>query len=62
MTSSKHPDQPGGGSVQEELTEPTRESMEQLGHADLDDEPDAHAEASDDRHSPAGQNSDWLPQ
>lgn len=62
MTTSKHPDEPGGGSVEEELNEPTRESMEQLGRADLDDEPDAEAGETDDQGSSAGQNSDWLPQ
>lgn len=58
----KHPDAPGGAPVEDELNEPTRESMDQLGRADLDDAPDRRAEEADDRQSPAGQNSDWLPQ
>lgn len=62
MTTPKHPDEPGGGSVDEELNEPTRDNMEQLGRADLADAPDGLAGESDDEESPAGQNSDWLPQ
>ena len=62
MTTPKHPDEPGGGSVADELNEPTRESMETLGRADLDEEMDPEAaEQGDDRSRP-GQNSDWLPQ
>jgi hypothetical protein len=57
-----HPDQAGGGPVEDELNQPTRESMELLGRADLDEAPDPQADDADDRHSPPGQNSDWLPQ
>ena len=62
MTTPKHPDEPGGGSVDEELNEPTRDSMETLGRADLDDELDPRATEQDDESSPPGQNSDSLPQ
>ena len=58
----KHPDEPGTESVEEALNEPTRESMETLGRADLDEEPDPRAKEGDDRESPPGQNSDWTPQ
>ena len=58
----KHPDAPGNQSVEEELNEPTRESFETLGRADLDEERDPAAEDVDDRRSPPGQNSDWMPQ
>ncbi|MDQ4035114.1 MAG: hypothetical protein M3153_04215 [Chloroflexota bacterium] len=58
----KHPDAPGGDAVEDALNEPTRESMEQLGRADLDDAFDPRDGEADDRQSPAGQNSDWLPQ
>ena len=61
MTHEKHPDTPEGGSVDEELNEPTRESMEGLGRADLDETPDPESRQGDDE-SPPGQNSDWLPQ
>jgi hypothetical protein len=61
----KPPDSPGGRSVDEELNDPTRESMERLGHPDLAPEPDPAADAGngegDDDETP-GQNSDWLPQ
>ena len=58
----KHPDSPGDESLDESLNEPTRQSMETLGRADLDDAPDARASEGDDRESPPGQNSDWTPQ
>jgi hypothetical protein len=58
----KHPDSPGEESLDESLNEPTRQSMEILGRADLDDTPDARASEGDDRESPPGQNSDWTPQ
>jgi hypothetical protein len=58
----KHPDEPGVESVDEALNESTRASMETLGRADLDEEPDARAKEADDRRSPPGQNSDWTPQ
>ena len=58
----KHPDTPGGESSAEALNEPTRESMDRLGRADLDEEPDPRAREQDDSESPAGQNSDWLPE
>lgn len=58
----KHPDAPGDESSAEALNEPTRESMERLGRADLDQEPDPHADEQDDSESPPGQNSDWLPE
>ena len=57
----KHPDTPGGGSLDDELNEPTRRSMETLGQADLDEEPDPEVHERSDETSP-GQNSDWLPQ
>jgi hypothetical protein len=57
----KHPDTPDGGSLDEELNEPTRRSMETLGQADLDDHPEPEAHEQSDETSP-GQNSDWLPQ
>lgn len=61
--SEKHPDTPDGGSLDEELNEPTRRSMETLGQADLDDSPEPEPKAGEqsDETSP-GQNSDWLPQ
>ena len=62
MSTPKHPDEPGGGSVEGELNEPTRENMDKLGRADLDEAPDSRADEADDQQSPAGQNSDWLPQ
>jgi hypothetical protein len=58
----KHPDSPGHESVDEELSLPTSELMESLGGADLDDAPDPRASEGDDRESPPGQNSDWMPQ
>ncbi len=58
----KHPDSPGGESVEEAVNEPTRESLETLGRPDLDDSPDPRAQEGDDRESPPGQNSDWTPQ
>ena len=58
----KHPDTPGNESSTEALNEPTRESMEGLGDADLDEERDPEAHEQDDSQSPPGQNSDWLPQ
>ena len=58
----KHPDSPGDESLDEALNRPTRESMETLGRADLDEAPDARASEGDDRESPPGQNSDWTPQ
>ena len=60
--SEKHPDTPDGGSVDEELNEPTRESMEGLGRPDLDEEMEPEAREGDDSSSTPGQNSDWLPQ
>ena len=54
----RHPDAPGGGTVDEELTEETRKSMDHLGQAEPDDGPDAR---SNDEDGP-GQNSDRLPQ
>ena len=56
-----HPDSPDGPSVEDELNEPTRRSMETLGRADLDDEPEAEIREQSDETTP-GQNSDWLPQ
>lgn len=58
----KHPDTPGDESADEALNEPTRDNMDQLGQADLEEEPDSEAHEQDDAHSPPGQNSDWLPQ
>ena len=58
----KHPDAPGDESSAEALNEPTRESMERLGRADLDEERDPRAAEEDDSESPPGQNSDWLPE
>lgn len=58
----KHPDSPGDESADEALNEPTRENMEELGQADLEEEPDPEAREQDDSGSPPGQNSDWLPQ
>lgn len=58
----KHPDSPGDASVDEALNEPTKESMEGLGRADLDEEVDPEAAEQDDEESAPGQNSDWLPQ
>ena len=57
----KHPDAPGDASVDDELNEPTRESMDRLGQADLDPTPDPGDRAGDDQ-TPPGQNSDWMPQ
>lgn len=57
----RHPDAPEGGSVEEELNEPTRESMERLGRAPLDEELRDEDRQGDDQ-SPPGQNSDWIPQ
>lgn len=57
----KAPDSPGPDSVDDELNEPTRDSMDRLGEADLVDEPDDEARETTDRTTP-GQNSDWLPQ
>ena len=62
MTTQKHPDEPGGGSVTDELNEPTRESMDTLGRADLDEKMDPKVTEPDDDRSSPGQNSDWLPQ
>lgn len=58
----RHPDSPGGHDVSEELNEPTRQNLEQLGRAELDEEPDPEAREGDDSDSPPGQNSAWLPQ
>ena len=58
----KHPDSPSKESVDEALNEPTRQSMESLGRAQLDDAPDARAREGEHRESPPGQNSDWTPQ
>jgi hypothetical protein len=58
----QHPDSPGDESADEGLNEPTREIMESLGRADLDETPDPRASEGDDRESPPGQNSDWTPQ
>ncbi len=58
----KHPDTPdGSSSVEDELNEPTLRSMETLGRADLDEEPDPEVREQSDETTP-GQNSDWLPQ
>ena len=62
MDHEKHPDEPGGPDVDQALNEPTRESMETLGQAELSDQPDPRAKEGDDRESPPGQNSDWTPQ
>ena len=60
--SEKHPDSPDGSpSVDDELNEPTRRSMETLGRADLADDPEPETREQSDETSP-GQNSDWLPQ
>jgi hypothetical protein len=61
MERERHPDEPRDASVDEELNEPTRESMETLGRADLDEDFDEEATQQTDETSP-GQNSDWLPQ
>jgi len=61
MTTEKHPDEARQASVDEELNEPTRKSMEQLGKPDLDEKPNTRAVEGDESSSP-GQNSDWLPQ
>ena len=58
VMNEKHPDAPEGGTVDEELNDTTRDSMEQLGRADLPDDPAARAE---DEEGP-GQNSERLPQ
>jgi hypothetical protein len=58
----KHPDSPGSASVEEELNESTQRSLETLGRADLDEDPDPRVREGDDRHSRPGQNSDWTPQ
>lgn len=58
----KPPDSPRDATVDDELNETTRESMERLGTADLDEEVDADATDPDDADSSPGQNSDWLPQ
>jgi hypothetical protein len=58
----QHPDSPAYEPVDEGLNEPTREIMETLSRADVDDAPDARASEGDDRESPPGQNSDWTPQ
>lgn len=57
----KPPDSPGGASVDEELNEPTRESMDRLGREPLSDEHDPAEQQGDDQSEP-GQNSDWQPQ
>lgn len=58
----KAPDSPGDRSVDEELNDTTRESMERLGDEEgLASEPEPEVGDSDDRGTP-GQNSDWLPQ
>ena len=58
----QHPDTPdGSSSVDDELNEPTRRSMETLGQADLDEEPEPEIHEGSDETTP-GQNSDWLPQ
>lgn len=53
----KAPDSPGDRSVDEELNDATRESMDRLGHPD-----DVADEADGDDPATAGQNSDRLPQ
>lgn len=58
----KHPDSPGDVPVEEALNEPTRESMDQLGRADLDEEADPDARETGDDSSTPGQNSDSLTQ
>jgi hypothetical protein len=60
--SVEHPDAPSDHSVDDALNEPTRENMDRLGRAELDDDPDPRAMEGDDRESPPGQNSDWTPQ
>jgi hypothetical protein len=61
VMSSKHADSPGGPSAEDELNQPTRESMEQLGRADLDEQPEPTDREQEDDSQP-GQNSDWLPE
>ena len=58
----KAPDSPGGPSLEDELNETTRDSMERLGTPDLDDEVEPDATDADDSERGPGQNSDWLPQ
>jgi hypothetical protein len=53
----KAPDSPGDRSVDEELNDPTRESMDRLGHPD-----DVVGETDADDDTAPGQNSDRLPQ
>jgi hypothetical protein len=57
----KAPDSPDDRSVDEELNDTTRESMDRLGHPGGSDEPDEAAAERDDISGP-GQNSDDLPQ
>lgn len=58
LMGEKHPDAPGGGSVDEELTEETRDSMDMLGRAPLESE---SGPGADEGEGP-GQDSDQLPQ
>jgi hypothetical protein len=60
--STQHPDTKGDRSVDEELNDPTRESMEQLGRADLGPQLDRDEKEDLGHEQPAGQNSDWMPQ
>jgi hypothetical protein len=58
----RHPDSPRETRAEDEMSEATRPQMDELGNANLDEEPgpDDLQELGDD--SSPGQNSDWLPQ
>jgi hypothetical protein len=57
----KHPDSPSDRSLSDEVNPQTREAMDELGRADLEEAPSgADREQQDD--SKPGQNSDWLPE
>ncbi len=59
---TQHPDTPRDRSVEDELNEPTRDSMEQLGRPDLDPQLEREEKERLGDEEPAGQNSDWMPQ
>jgi hypothetical protein len=59
---TQHPDTPRDRSVEEELNDSTRESMEQLGRPDLDPQLEREEQEELVSDEPAGQNSDWIPQ
>lgn len=60
--STKHPDTPGGGTVDEELNDSTRPQMDELGQPRLDQDLDGGDRRELGDETEAGQNSDWLPQ